>query len=412
MDSYIKGGILLISFINLTTKNLNKKLNILFIASWYPTRDKPFNGDFIQRHAKAVALYCNVTVVHIAPALQKEKFIIEEKQNENIREIRVFHRKINFGVSVTKRLRNYIIKRKAFKMALQMVQKSGNIDLVHLNVLFPSGIFALYMKKKYNIPYIITEHWSKFLPDSENDFTNSELFLIKRIVNNAETVCPVSDNLKNAMLSMGLEATYQIIPNVVNTNLFFLSKDKEKSDKLRFVHVSSMEDGVKNITGILDAVKKAHKLSPDFTLTFVGGDDIEIYRQYADNIGIPDGVLQFTGIVNYEKVAEIIQQKDVFLMFSNYENLPCVISEALVCGLPVIASAVGGTPEMIDETNGCLVKKQDVDELAERIVKIIKFYSFFDRESIVKKAKLKYSYEVVGKQYYNLYRKILSGNKK
>ncbi len=391
---------------------MKKKLNVLFIASWYPTQEQPFNGDFIQRHAKAVALYCNVTVVHIAPALQKEKFVIEEKQNENIREIRVFHRKINSGVSVTKSLRNYFIKRKAFKMALQMVQKSGNIDMVHLNVLFPSGIFAMFLKKKYNIPYIITEHWSKFLSDSDDDFTNSELFLIKRIVNNAETVCPVSGNLKNAMLSMGFETTYQIIPNVVNTNLFFPAKDKKKPDKLRFVHVSSMEDEVKNITGILAAVKKAYDQSPDFSLTFVGGDDIENYKKYAVKIGIPDGVLQFTGTVNYEKVAEIIQQKDVFLMFSNYENLPCVISEALVCGLPVIASAVGGTPEMIDETNGCLVKKQDVDELAERIVKIIKFYPFFDCASIAKKAKSKYSYEVVGKQYYNLYRKILTENEK
>jgi hypothetical protein len=86
----LKGEILLISFINHTTKNLNKKLNILFIASWYPTKDKPFNGDFIQRHAKAVALYANVTVVHIASAKQKEKLIVEEKNYKNVKEIIVY----------------------------------------------------------------------------------------------------------------------------------------------------------------------------------------------------------------------------------------------------------------------------------------------------------------------------------
>ncbi len=376
----------------------------MFIASWYPTKFLPFNGDFIQRHARAVALYCNVTVIHIASAEQNKKICIEDIENNGVREIRVFHRKVKGNLGIIKTFKNLFFKLKAFKKAFAIIERP---DIVHLNVLFPAGVFALYLKRKYKLPYIVTEHWSKFLADSDINFTNIELFLIKQIVRNAELICPVSENLKRAMLNMNLQGNYQIVPNVVDTTVFYPGNEIKKQDKFSIVHISGMTDRIKNITGILNAIKKAYSLSPNFKITFVGTNDFVNYKQYADKIGIPEDIINFIGTVSYSDVAEIMRKHHVLLMFSNYENAPCVISEALVCGLAVISSAVGGIPEMINAANGSLVQKQNEDELAIKIIEIIKNYNKFNPELIAKNARQKYSYDVVGKEYFELYKKIL-----
>ncbi|MCF6241940.1 MAG: glycosyltransferase family 4 protein, partial [Bacteroidales bacterium] len=377
---------------------MDEKLNILFIASWYPTKYTPFDGDFIQRHARAVALYCNVTVIHLASVKQKEDLIIEDIRNSGVWEIRVFHKKLKSKFGIIRAFKNLFFKLRAFKKAFAMIEKT---DIVHLNVLFPAGVFALYLKFRYKIPFIVTEHWSKFLPDSNINFTSIEFFLIKQIVNNAKLICPVSGNLKRAMISMNLHGNYQIVPNVVDTNVFFPVKEIKKPDIFNIVHISGMTDRIKNITGMLNAVKKAYFLSPNFKITFVGTNNYEDYEQYVHKIGIPKDIINFIGVVSYSDVAQIMRQHHILLMFSNYENAPCVISEALVSGLPVISSAVGGIPEMIDDTNGYLVEKQNENQLALKIIEMIGNYNKFNTEFIAKNAKQKYSYQVVGKKYFD-----------
>jgi len=91
--------------------------------------------------------------------------------------------------------------------------------------------------------------------------------------------------------------------------------------------------------------------------------------------------------------------------FSRYENSPCTIIEALMAGVPVIASNVGGIPEVVDKNNGLLVASEDVKGLCQAMVEIIQNYQSYNREEIAKKAKSLFSYEVVGAQIADLYTK-------
>ena len=383
----------------------NRKPDILFIASWYPTSYKPFNGDFIQRHARAVAGFCNVTVIHVDSAEQKEPFVVHDRQNEKVREIIVFHKKIKEGWGVLRPLLNLYKKLSAFKLALR---KAGKPDAAHLNVLFPGAVFALYLKWKHNVPFIVTEHWTKFLPSSKASFGFLEKRIIKTAVSAAGYVCPVSKDLMNNMVKQGFKGNYKVIPNVVDTNVFYPDfGNREETDTFRYIHVSGMLDKHKNISGMLRAFINAYSRQPDIRLTFVGGDDVEKYRKIVKDAGIPEGVITFAGVVPYAKVAEYLRRHDALLMFSNYENLPCVISEALVCGLPVLSSNVGGIAEMLNDSNGILVEKQNENELADKIVYMAKNRHLYDKKSIADEAKNVYSYDAVGKQYSELYRQIL-----
>ncbi|MCB4234228.1 glycosyltransferase family 4 protein [Kaistella anthropi] len=69
-----------------------------------------------------------------------------------------------------------------------------------------------------------------------------------------------------------------------------------------------------------------------------------------------------------QEVSEKMRASDCFVLFSDYENFPCVLLESLSTGTPVIATKVGGIPEVVNEKNGILISNSK-DELYEAMKK-------------------------------------------
>ena len=89
------------------------------------------------------------------------------------------------------------------------------------------------------------------------------------------------------------------------------------------------------------------------------------------------------------------------------ENSPCVIGEALCCGLPVITTNVGGIPELLDEKNGVKVEPKNDLGLANAMEQMIISYASFKRERIAEDAKSRYSYPTIGKEIDQVYNSVL-----
>jgi glycosyltransferase involved in cell wall biosynthesis len=98
-----------------------------------------------------------------------------------------------------------------------------------------------------------------------------------------------------------------------------------------------------------------------------------------------------------------MQQAHAFVLFSNHENFPCVVVEALCCGLPVITSIVGGVAEAINTENGILITKEDQEQLTNAMLHMIENYKHYNRAEIAKAAAEKYSYATIAKQFVQLY---------
>jgi len=336
-----------------------KQLHVLFLASWYPSRILKTNGDFIQRHAEAVSLLHKVSVIHVKtdPNL-KEKIEISDKKINGIRTIIAYIKPSNNPI--TKWLRFY----NAYKLLLKTVTK---FDVIHVNKFYPGGLFAYFNKKKHQIPYIITEHHTLYHEPYCQKIGFIELFLSKIIIKNASYVCPVSDNLGKAMQKLGLKGNYTKIPNVVDTKRFTVSKPI-KNDVFTILHVSSMAK-VKNITGLLHVVKKLESKLENFKFYIIGGN-AEDYIKNAKALNINLANLVFKNQVSHEKITSYFQQADVFVLFSDVENLPCVILESFSCGTPVISTDVGGISEFFPENYGLLIEAKNETELLDAILKI------------------------------------------
>ena len=228
-------------------------------------------------------------------------------------------------------------------------------------------------------------------------------FLTRRILEKAHTVAPVSEFLKEAMMKFAPNAHYRVIPNVVNESLFKYETPPEKGP-FKFLHISSLENQSKNVTGMLESLQKVVlRGRSDFNVKIGGdGDSKWLSNQMAIHSLTSNRFVIVEDLEPYE-VAQHMSEAHALLMFSHYETQSCTILESLCSGRPVVTSAVGGIPEITDESNSIQVEDNDVIGLAIAIETMIDNYERFDTESISKDALRRYSYIAVANTYDQVY---------
>ena len=202
---------------------------------------------------------------------------------------------------------------------------------------------------------------------------------------------------------MNIGNNYEVVPNVVDTALF--KPLKKQRDRKRLIHVSTAKDYHKNISGILRTISNLKKERDDFELLIISDGETMSHQHLAEELGISDLVI-FEGEQPIDEVGRKMGASDAFLLFSNFENLPCVIIEALSAGIPVISSNVGGIPEMVNEHNGVLVNPGDEVELLKKITLVLDSIQF-DSEAISKSAQDKYSIPAVSSHLLRIYNEVI-----
>lgn len=359
---------------------------VLFLARWYPDRYDPMTGLFIKRHAEVAAGFADVAVLYLRAAPEeKRSFEIVQTLENNVNTVIVYYgTKPGFTFLPTKTRAAILFVLAFIKGYRFLLEKWGRPDLIHINVLTRLGIFALWLRIFRGIRYVITEHWSRYLPITGTYTGFFRKIFTRIVVRNADTVSTVSQNLANAMQSHGLNnSRYMVLPNVVDTDSYLPDPQKQKSEKLRFVHISCFEDRSKNISGLLNVISKLTALRNDFECFMVGeGIDLDRMKALAAELGLTENHITFTGLLENEKLIEAYQSSRFMVMFSNYENMPVVISESFSCGLPVVATSVGGIPEYVNVTNGRLVNAADETALLTAIVFMFDHYNEFDKDQI------------------------------
>ncbi len=377
------------------------KQAILFLASWYPTPHNKNHGIFIRNHALALSKYMPVIVVYAYSTDTAEGFKITKNKEGNFEQWILEYKKsstpfISFFIK-------YFRFKKAYKLLLQeLIKNNISIKAIQLNVIFPAAIALPIFKGHYKVPYTIVEHWSGYLPEDDNYKSGIVKDRTKTAVRSASKIYYVSEKQKQAMLSHGLKGNYELLYNVVDTNLFKENKSS-KSQRPLLLHVSSLVEREKNISGTLRVIQKLQKANYDFDFLVVGGntETVSFYKNEAKKLQLKN--TSFVGEKTPSEVATYMQQANALILFSNYEGMPVVVLEALASSLPVFASKVGQLPNMITNDLGKLVDVGDEKALENNLTEFLDGKIKFSPQKMVSFISENASPEIVGKKLAEFY---------
>jgi len=380
-----------------------KRNRILFLASWFPNRWKPALGNFIQRHASAAALHDAIAVLHVSSGTRagEPAYVVDTGDADGVFLVVVYYRKPRIpvpGLRLWRYFRAHLIGYRRVRAHF-----GGHPDLVHLNVILPAGLFARYLRRMYGIPYVITEHSTVFktgLPGAMRRF-------VRRTGNRAFRICPVSSDLGRAMAATGIRTPQQVIPNVVDTDLFRPGNRVPGGRKI-ILHVSTLDDRQKNITGLLHAIARLAEERDDFELHLVSELPPDAAVDTARNLGVYGRVVFIHRYMPLAEVATRMRGADAFVLFSRYENLPCVLIEAMASSVPVVSTDVGGIREHVLPEFGMLVPSEDEKRLLESLRDVLNEPGRFDTAGMRRYAETHFSRQAVGAALHRLYEEILA----
>jgi len=372
-------------------------MNILHLLSWIPTPENPTLGNFCMRMIDALPKDCHSVILSVCDGKNMAKpFEIIETKGERHTHVQIFIRPTKIkAIRKLKTLRMYQVGLKYIK------RHFFEPDLIHLHVTYPTGQMALLWHWLYGYKYVLTEHWCGYQPQNRNTLTTLLKRKITTIANNAAVIMPVSQNLKLCMEQCGIHNRYHVIYNLADTDLFKIGQ-QSTHEKKRMLHISTLRDDAKNFSGILRTVERLHQQRNDFELHVIHDYEATEFKSFVQKHGLSDCVI-FHGPKTSAEVAQAYQEADFLVMFSNYENLPCVIVEAFASGVPVLSTNVGGIPEILSPERGVMIHPGDEDALLLGMNSLLDHSNEYNHEAIRAYAIEHFATQNIGQQIFDVY---------
>jgi glycosyltransferase involved in cell wall biosynthesis len=384
---------------------------ILHLASWYPNKNSEQEGDFVQRQIEAISFYNPAELLFVRKDLINIPRGGKKEINQlgKLRETIIYYQPLRTGITPIDKLLSNIKYLQVYKREIRdYIQRNGRPDLIHVHVAMRAGLAALWAKKKYKIPYIVTEHWCGYKEEDRKGIYQEARRLrplTTYILRNALAIISVSEDLRKSLRKLYDHPRIHIIPNVVNESFFYYEAvPLQKGFKL--LHVSSM-NYFKNTEGIITAFDKLLSLCGDAELICIGPCDKALENWVNETVSEKaKSQISFPGVKAYKEVAVYMKYAQVLVINSLFETFSCVAAEALLCGLPVISTRVGILPEIIMPENGILVNNEG--ELLDAMKKMyLSARTGYDRAHIARQYKGRFSYAVVGAAVVDLYESLM-----
>jgi glycosyltransferase involved in cell wall biosynthesis len=287
---------------------------------------------------------------------------------------------------------------------LRRLKQQGKLDVINAHWIYPDGVAAVWMARQLGVPVMLTALGSDINVYSRYPLRRSQILWA---LHQANGVTAVSRALVTAIEGFGVDPSkLQLIRNGINADSFSRVNAETvqqlrrqfglRNDRKYLVFVGRLHP-VKGLIHLLDALNLLFSDSNlNFDTILVGDGELrlELERSVAAR-GLNEHV-RFAGEVPHSRVNEWLQAGDAFCLPSLMEGMPNVVIEAQACGLPVVASSVGGLPDMVGTETGILVAPAKPADLASALNEV--FRKEWDREKIAREAD-GLSWEAVASQY-------------
>lgn len=259
-------------------------------------------------------------------------------------------------------------------------------DISHLTISGFPVIPALVLKYKYNTPIIATEH-GVFIRERLIAINTSEysFFLKKLLIRFSESITELVYHKADAIISvnkfnMTWEKMYganpeklEVIYNGVDHNLFVPKPKPEHTKDIPTVVAAARIFELKDVLTMIRSCAVVKKSIPNVQ-----------YLVYGDNDAVPEYTDECNRLIEelelkenfklagfHSKPHELFSEGDVSILTSISEGFPYTVIESMSCGIPVVATDVGGVSEALDSSTGFICKPKDFEEIGNRVVELL-----------------------------------------
>lgn len=375
-------------------------MTILLLTHSYPELNNTWRGSFIKDQAAALSINNTVIVVyfkidyeHFAP-FARYRFI--KTKTDNLTEYTVI---VKRSLPVINQA-NYLAK--TYRFINDEILNSFKPDLIHSHLLYPAGFLGTLIQKRKNIPVIITEH-SRITNYHRSWF---HWQCIKYSFKMAAGFIAVSDSLKNEIISLS-DRPVSVIYNIVDVKKFKL--DKLQSGSL--INIGFLGGLGNNNKGLDLLLQSASLLETKNFKLHIGGTGILLgnYIKLAKEYGIESNC-KFYGEIARDKISDFYLGLDLFVLPSRYETFGIVLIEAMACGIPVIATRCGGPQEIVTQSTGMLIEKENIGELTAALKKMSANLRSYNKEEIRDYVEEKFGQKIFIERISKMYNEIITNN--
>jgi glycosyltransferase involved in cell wall biosynthesis len=393
---------------------MNKhSLNILLIASWYPSKENPTAGSFVQEQAHMLRDFGHqVTVIHpfmlgtFANAITKQSYQTFSDE-DGIRVLRVgvappmpFFRGISYA---------YCFQR--VRIAMKKFQLDPkDFKIIHSHAMFMGGVIGHKLSKENNLPQVHTEHTSGLIFNPKQ-YTKKDIAITRKAYSHCHKVLFVSDfALKHTLANIALKSkdAFVVLPNIVDSS-FFSSEigPLSKATSLRFLVIGNFIPR-KNHQLLLEAFGLVQKEFPTVGLSIAANGPLENHlRTLCESLNLEN--VHWLPILNRAEVKEQMSAHHVILSTSKVETFGLTIAEAQAMGKPVVVTDSGGVRDIVTQETG-IVTELSSEAFANGLMQLIQTFHTYDPETIRQSAKNRFAAPVIMNQLNEIYRQLHDGN--
>ena len=358
---------------------MNRSLRLLLITNLFPNPVDLNRGIFVNQLVKELRKLCDVEVVcplpwfpkiHPVKALQRWQQYSLIPNTYVIDGITVHSPKYPMIPFVSDPIHS-VLMYMGLVRCTRKLHRQHAFDVINAQWLYPDGVVSSWLAKMLKIPVALTA-----LGCDVNLFLDqpTKRLQILPVLRRANAITVVSKSLAERLEAEGIPSSQiSVIPNGVNTELFVPRDRAACSEQLR-IPVDSKKivfvgrlDEEKGVEYLVTACRQLSALRSDYHVYLVGDGPL---RTSLETRVVDEGLagcVTFLGMKSHAEVALWIGACDVFCLPSIREGCPNVVLESLASGRPVVASAVGGVPEVLSGDTGFLVRPEDPNELARAL---------------------------------------------
>lgn len=332
------------------------RLSVLVFSSLYPNAVQPRHGIFVEERLRQLVASGEVEAKVIAPVpwfpLAHRRFgrygqLAAVPFKECRHGIEVLHPRYpripKIGMSIAPRLMVA-----ALAGSVRKLQNDGfRFDLIDAHYFYPDGVAAVIIGKRFGKPVVVTARGADV-----NLIANYRLprRQIRHAADGAAGIVSVSRALKDRLMGLGVPgAKITVLRNGVDLTRFAPTDGQAIRSRLGITGSVWLSVGHLIERKGHHLVIEALQAVPDVRLLVIGDGPLEgELRRQADRLGVAERV-EFLGHVDHDQLPAYYTVADALVLPSGSEGMPNVVLEAMACGTPVIATAVGGIPEIICE---------------------------------------------------------------